>query len=107
MKKALFLAIALIIIGATLNGYSLTGASPVKPGVVASTITAKLENKIKQKPNVLCSQTLPAKVGASIRCVASLPSDGIPYGVTVTVYSISNNVVSYNFVVDGIPETTK
>ncbi|MEU9201015.1 DUF4333 domain-containing protein [Streptomyces sp. NPDC048332] len=75
------------------------GGQAVNRAEVARQGKAALTAQVGKAPDAFsCSEDLPARVGATIRC--QLASEGKQYGVTVTAKSVLNGKVSMDFKVD-------
>ncbi|MFD8570114.1 DUF4333 domain-containing protein [Streptomyces sp. NPDC059639] len=76
-----------------------SGGKSVDRAEVARQGKAALTAQVGKAPDAFaCSEDLPAKVGAVVRC--QLTSEGKQYGVTVTAKSVVGGKVSMDFKVD-------
>jgi Domain of unknown function (DUF4333) len=68
---------------------------------VAKQITDQLTQQFGRTPAITCPDDLKGDVGATTRC--HLTDQGTTYGVTVTVTSVANDDVKFDFKVDDQP----
>ncbi|WP_159942104.1 MULTISPECIES: DUF4333 domain-containing protein [unclassified Nocardiopsis] len=81
---------------------SLGGVESVLADEIADQAAAALEEEVGQAlDDLTCDESLPAEVGASIRC--ELTAGGQVYGVTVTTTSVDGADVNFDVQVDEEP----
>lgn len=88
---------------ALLVGLTACGGSSVSTTDLETEISDQLEAQVGRAPDsVDCPDSLPAEVGAEIRC--TLTADGETYGLTVTATNVDGSDVLFDIVVDDAPE---
>lgn len=104
-NKRRAMAASVLAAAAFLGGCSVhteVGPRAVSKDQLAVTVKQKLEAQAGQKADsVVCNGDLPAKVGATQRCV--LTAGGTKYGVTVTTTAVNGDDVKYDAQTDDKP----
>lgn len=90
------------LLGACSADVKFSNTSGVEKAKLADVVKQKLEAQVGSKADsVVCEDDLPAKVGATQRCV--LTAGGTKYGVTVTANSVEGGEVKFGAKVDEEP----
>ncbi|OMB99265.1 hypothetical protein A5733_00920 [Mycobacterium sp. NS-7484] len=96
------LVVAAGLLGACSGHVEIGKTAGVDKEQLAKVVKQKLEAQAGSKADsVVCDDDLPAKVGATQRCVLTV--DGTKYGVTVTANSVDGGKVNFNAKVDDEP----
>jgi len=103
MKKSLALAGAVLLLGVSLTGCTVSAYATLSGDKAATLAEDALEKSVGQRPDVDCPDTLKLQAGESMRCTLVSPSTGTTYGLTVTVKDPATDGSGLSFKVDDTP----
>ena len=92
----------LLLVGLMLSACG-TGDTPLQPvgsSDLAAAVAERLEPEIGYLPDVTCTESLPAVVGASVTCDVDSPAGIIPATVTVSEVDKEEGTVTFDVLVD-------